>query len=329
VQVGSNKEIIDEAANEAQKIDLNGKLVLPGFTDSHIHFYEWSKNFDYVDLSKALSFEEMLHALKLKAKQVKNGEWILGNGFNETDWSEIKMPDRHDLDKVLPDHPACIWRCDLHIGVANSYALDLAKIDANTPDPPEGIIARDLKGEPTGILRELALNLIKDILPVINDNEVMSNMEKRISELHKLGITTIHDIRLMGGLDGDSSLRAWQGLKGQGKLNIRCHVSLPGEKTDMAINAGMKTGAGDDRLKIGHLKIFADGGMGARTAWMLEKYVDEEYGMPLTSINDIEDTILKAEKAGLSVMIHSIGDRANREIVSMFERIEKKNRIRP
>ncbi len=329
IQVGSNKDIISLSSDGNQIIDLDGKLVLPGFTDSHIHFYEWAKNFDYVDLSKVYSFEEMLQALKSKAKQVTKGEWILGNGFNETDWPKIKMPNRYDLDKIIPDHPVCIWRCDLHIGVANSKALELAKINKNTPDSSEGIIARDSTGKPTGVLKELALNLVKDALPEVDDNHVVSNMGKRISELHKLGITSIHDIRLMGGLDGACSLRAWQCLKEQGKLNIRCHVSLPGEKTDQAIDQGLKTGLGDDRLKIGHLKFFADGGMGARTAWMLEKYIDAEYGMPFTSIADIENKILKAENAGLSVMIHSIGDKANREIVSMFERIETKNSIRP
>ena len=154
-------------------------------------------------------------------------------------------------------------------------------------------------------------------------------MEKGISYLHSLGITTIHDIRLMGGLDGHDSFIAFQKLNEKDKLNIRCHVSLPGENTDKAVALGLRTGFGDNRLKIGHLKFFADGGMGARTAWMIEKYTDADYGMPLTPVEEIENSIFKAEKSGLSVMVHAIGDRANKEIVSMFERIEKKNPFRP
>jgi predicted amidohydrolase YtcJ len=327
--VGSSEQINAAAKDNIKQIDLDGKLVLPGFNDSHIHFYEWAKNYYHLDLSLSSSFEEMKNTLLSKITTIKKGEWILGYGFNETDWPEIRMPDRNDLDKIIPDNPVCIWRCDLHIGVANSFALELAKINSNTPDPIGGIIGKDSNGRPTGILRELALNLIKNIIPPLSNNQIISNMEKRISELHGFGITSIHDIRLMGGLDGASSLLAWQRLNEQGKLNIRCHVSLPGEMTNHAVALGLRTGFGDDKLKIGHLKFFADGGMGARTAWMLEKYIDAEYGMPLTPIKDMENAVLKAETSGLSVMIHSIGDRANREIIAMFERIENINSIRP
>ncbi|MCD4744125.1 MAG: amidohydrolase [Desulfobacteraceae bacterium] len=333
VKVGSNKEIRAAVKNikdinPIDQVDLKGKLVLPGFTDSHFHFYEWAINYDSVDLSKAFSFKEMEQALIAKAKKIKKGKWILGNGFNESDWPENRMPDRFDLDKIVPDNPVCIWRCDLHVGVANSLALKFAGINSNLTDPPEGKISRDSSGEPTGVLRELALNLIKNVVPVLSEFQILSNMEKGICDIHALGLTSIHDIRLMGGLDGADSLKAWQKLNEQNKLNIRCHVSLPGEMTDQAVALGLRTGFGGDKLKIGHLKFFADGGMGARTAWMLEKYLDAEYGMPLTSINDIENAALKADAAGLSIMVHSIGDRANREIVSMFERIEKVNPIR-
>ena len=329
ITVGSNKDVRYAAARNQKKIDLKGKIILPGFTDSHIHFYEWSKNYDHINLSEALSFNEMSSLIKSKAEIVKKGTWILGFGFNESCWPEIRIPDRDDLDTIAPDNPVCIWRCDLHIGVANSMALNLAKIDSKTPDPLDGIIQKDSTGRPNGVLRELALNLIKNVVPVLSENQILCNMEKRISELHKLGITSIHDIRLMGGLDGANSLKAWQKLDLRGELNIRCHVSLPGEMADQAVALGLKTGFGNDRLKIGHLKFFADGGMGARTAWMLEKYDDAEYGMPLTSIDNIENAILKAETSELSVMVHAIGDRTNREIVSMFERIEKINPLRP
>ena len=327
IQVGSNYEVRAAAENikGIDHIDLNGKLVLPGFIDSHFHFYEWALNFDSIDLSKVFSFKGMEQVLKVKAKSMKNGEWLLGYGFNESDWPENRMPDKNDLDRIAPDNPVCIWRCDLHVGVANSLGLKTAGINSNTPDPAEGIIAKDSTGEPTGVLRELALNLIKNCVPALSKAKILSNMEKGICDLHALGLTSIHDIRLMGGLDGADSLKAWQELNEQNKLHIRCHVSLPGEMTDQAVALGLRTGFGDDKLKIGHLKFFADGGMGARTAWMLEKYLDAEYGMPLTSISDIKNAALKAEKTGLSLMVHSIGDKANREIVSMFEQIEKNN----
>jgi predicted amidohydrolase YtcJ len=329
VQVGSNTAIQALATPDMTIIDLKGRVVLPAFTDSHIHFYEWALNYDGIDLSTAFSFKEMEEAVADKVTNLGKGEWILGNGFNESDWPENKMPDRYDLDRIAPNNPVCIWRCDLHLGVANSLALKFAGIGSKTPDPPDGKIEREADGKPTGVLRELALNLIKDAVPSLSEKIIFSNMVKAMTELHSLGITSIQDVRLMGGLDGADSLQSFQKLNEQDRLNIRCHVSLPGEMTDEAINIGLRTGYGDDRLKIGHLKFFADGGMGARTAWMLEKYVDAEYGMPLTSVKDIESAVSKADGAGLSVMVHSIGDRANREIVSMFERIEETNPERP
>lgn len=327
--VGSNKEIQRLYSKNQKTIDLCGRLVLPGFIDSHFHFYEWAVNFDSVDLSKSISFENMMEDLKLKVLETNKNDWILGYGFNESDWAEKRMPTRHDLDIISPDNPVCIWRCDLHIGVANSNALKLAAIDSKTMDPDQGRIEKDIFGKTTGVLRDLALNLIKDVLPVPENEKILFNMESGISLLHKIGITSIHDIRLMGGLDGQQSLNAWQRLNEKNKLNIRCHVALPGENIDKAVDLGLRTGFGDEKLKIGYLKFFADGGMGARTAWMIEKYIDDEYGMPLTPVHDIENAVLKAEEVGLSVMVHAIGDRANKEIVSMFEKIDKINPLRP
>ena len=329
IKVGSSKTIKAYATDDMKMVDLNKRVVLPGFTDSHFHFYEWAVNYNSIDLLKCLSFKEMEQALINRAKEIKKGEWILGIGFNESEWPENKMPDKNDLDRIVPQNPACIWRCDLHLGVANSLALKAAGISSETPDPPEGKIERDALGDPTGVLRELSLNLIKEVIPVPSKRTILSNMIKGMNDLNALGITSIHDIPLMGGLNGSDSLQAWQELNEQQKLNIRCHVSLPGEVTDQAVDIGLRTGYGDDKLKIGHLKFFADGGMGARTAWVLEKYEDAEYGMPLTPIKDIENALIKADPNGLSLMIHSIGDRTNREIISMFERVQNANPERP
>ena len=144
IQVGSNYEVraAAENINGIDHIDLNGKLVLPGFIDSHFHFYEWALNYNSIDLSKVFSFKGMEQVLKVKAESVKNGEWLLGYGFNESDWPENRMPDKNDLDKIAPDNPVCIWRCDLHIGVANSLGLKTAGINSNTPDPSEGKIVK-------------------------------------------------------------------------------------------------------------------------------------------------------------------------------------------
>jgi len=320
--VGSNEDIKKLGSSDTQVIDLDNRLVLPGFIDSHFHFYEWALNYDSIDLSGVSSFKEMEAVVSKKALALDRGSWVLGQGFNESDWPENKMPDRADLDRIAPFNPVCLWRCDLHLSVANSLGLKLAGICSATPDPKDGVIARDAAGHPTGVLRELASNLIRNVLPEPSRAVVLDNMGKAIHDAHALGLTSVHDIRLMGGLDGAEALRIWQTLHRENRLDIRCHVSLPGEMTDQAVALGLFTGFGDDVLKLGHLKFFSDGGMGARTGWMTEKYLDAGYGMPLTPVAEIEKAILKADPSGLSVMVHAIGDRASREIIDMFARIE-------
>jgi predicted amidohydrolase YtcJ len=326
--LGNDKEILSLAGPYTKKVDLEKKLVLPGFIDTHFHFYEWALNYESIDFSKTLSFAEMEADIHARAAELEQGQWVLGQGFNESDWPENKMPDRKDLDRVALNNPVCIWRCDLHLAVANSLALKLAGIDQNTKDSDGEVIVRDGAGFPTGVLKEMAPDLIRKVIPELPESRLLENMEKTISLAHGLGLTSIHDIRLMGGKEGAQSLKTWQTLHGAGKLKLRCHVSLPGEMTDQAIALGLQSGFGDDLLRIGYLKFFADGGMGARTAWMTEKYLDADYGMPLTPVEEIETAVMKADAAGLSCMVHAIGDRACKQIINLFLRVEQRNQSR-
>ncbi len=328
LSLGSDKDVIKLSGKNTRMIDLNKRLVLPGFIDTHFHFYEWAVNYDSIDLSSAVTFKEMEKAVADKAMTLGKGNWVLGQGFNESEWPENKMPDRYDLDRIAPDNPVCIWRCDLHLSVANSLGLKLAGISSESPDPEDGVIEKDDSGTPTGVLKELAANLIRNVLPELSKVKLLENMQKAISDAHKLGLTSIHDIRLMGGLDGADALKAWQSLAREKRLFIRCHVGIPGEMTDQAIDLGLTTGFGGDLLKIGYLKFFSDGGMGARTGWMTQKYLDAGFGMPLTPVAQIEKAVEKADQAGLSVMVHAIGDRANKEIIEMFTRIESRGRTK-
>jgi predicted amidohydrolase YtcJ len=231
------------------------------------------------------------------------------------------MPSRRDLDKVAPYHPVIIWRCDLHLAVANTSALDEAGVHRNTPDPPDGSIERDEGGKPTGVLREHAINLVKETIPPLTDKEIMDAMQDGMLELHSMGLTGLHDIRLMGGSEGATALRSWQKLNEASALRLRTWVTIPGERIDETIALGLRTGFGDERLRLVHLKFFADGGMGARTAWMIDPYSDAGSGMPLTPIEELEQAVSRANAVGLAVMIHAVGDRTNRELARMFEKI--------
>ncbi len=321
--VGDRSDIESLAGPETETLDLERRLVLPGFVDSHFHYYDWSMGRKQLNLADAVSFQDCLDRVAEAARRLPEGAWILGQGWNESDWEDPRMPARHDLDHAAPDHPVALWRCDLHLAAVNSLALERAGIDENTPDPPDGVIARDAAGLPTGILRELAPNLIKSVIHEAGDVGVYEAMLEGIPELHTYGLTGLFDVRLMGGVEGPPALRTWQRIREEGRLDLRCWVSLPGERLEEAAALGLRTGLGDDRLRLGHLKYFMDGGMGARTAWMVDPYLDGGVGMPLCSPDALREWIVRADRAGLAVMVHAIGERANREIVSVFEAVNR------
>ncbi len=321
--VGDNDKISALADSKTERVNLNGRLGIPGMMDSHFHFYDWAMGRQQLDLARVKSLDELLNQVAQAAGKLPRENWILGQGWNESDWSEHTMPRRDHLDAMAPAHPVALWRCDLHLASVNSRALELAGIDETTPDPPDSVIEKDSSGRPTGILRELAPNLVKAVIPAPSADELVAAMRDGIKYLHTLGLTGLHDARLMGGLEGAPALKAWQLLNEKGELDLRCWVSLAGERIEEAIALGLRTGLGDERLRIGHLKYFADGGMGARTAWMLEPYLDAELGMPLGSMAELSRQIAAAEKAGLAVMVHAIGDRANREIITTLEELAK------
>ena len=321
IAVGENDAIGALAGQQTKRIALDGRLVIPGLMDSHFHFYDWAMGRQQLDLARVNSLDQLLQQVAQTAAALPPHKWILGQGWNESDWPEHVMPRRDHLDAVAPAHPVALWRCDLHLVAVNSRALALAGIDQKTPDPPDGVIEKDASGQPTGILRELAPNLIKAVIPAPEADALVAAMQDGITHLHTLGLTGLHDVRLMGGLEGAPALKAWQLLNERNNLDLRCWVSLAGERLEEAIALGLRTGLGDERLHIGHLKYFADGGMGARTAWMLEPYLDAEYGMPLGSMAQLAKKISAAEEAGLAVMVHAIGDRANREIIAVLEQL--------
>ena len=321
--VGDNDEISALADSKSERVNLDGRLGIPGMMDSHFHFYDWAIGRQQLDLARVKSLDELLNQVAQAAEKLPRENWILGQGWNESDWPEHTMPRRDHLDAMAPTHPVALWRCDLHLVSVNSRALELAGIDETTPDPSDGVIEKDSSGRPTGILRELAPNLVKSVIPAPSADELVAAMRDGIAHLHTLGLTGLHDARLMGGLEGAPVLKAWQLLNEKGELDLRCWVSLAGERIEEAIALGLRSGLGDERLRIGHLKYFADGGMGARTAWMLEPYLDAEYGMPLGSMAELSRNIAAAEKAGLAVMVHAIGDRANREVITTLEGLAK------
>ena len=330
IAVGDDEHIKPLGDRHTERIDLDGRSVLPGLIDAHCHFYEWALNRRQLDLTSAASLEDLCRRVAAAARHRPAGRWLLGQGWNEAEWTPRQMPDRRVLDAAAPDHPVVLWRCDMHLAAANSMALAAAGIDARTPDPPEGRIARTAEGQPSGILRELAINLIRDRIPPPTAAALDDALADGIRAVHRVGLTGVHDIRLMNDADGARALGAWQRLRENGRLDLRCWVALPGDRLAEAIALGLRTGFGDDRLRIGHVKFFADGGMGARTAWMIDPYLDADQGMSLIPSEALADAARRAEAAGLAVMIHAVGDRATREVIAVFESLgQRQGRVPP
>ncbi|MFW6115593.1 MAG: amidohydrolase [Chloroflexota bacterium] len=320
VAVGEDDEVLALASPGTRRVDLAGQRVLPGLTDSHFHLYSWALSRQRLSLVEASSLADLRRRLAARISETPRGGWVLGQGWNETRWPASNVPSRADLDEVAPDHPVLLWRSDLHMAVANSRALHEAGVNGDTPDPPQGRIDRDSAGRPTGILREQAVDLVRERLPEPAENEVVEAMRDGFGVLHCLGLTGVHDHRIMGGADGPPAFHAYQRLLGEGELPLRLWMGIPGERLDEAVALGLRSGFGDAYLRVGHVKIFGDGSQGARTAWMVEPYDDAEgCGMPLTPMDEIATAVEKADRAGLAVAVHAIGDRTNRELITAFE----------
>jgi predicted amidohydrolase YtcJ len=184
-----------------------------------------------------------------------------------------------------------------------------------------GIIERDEAGQPIGLLRETAINLVRPVIPALTPAETEKALCQAMAAAHRLGLTGVHDMRMMGGEEGPPAFTAWQQLRAEEKLKLRVWMMLPGEQLDEAIALGLRTGFGDDHLRIGGIKLFADGALGSRTAWMLEPFTDAGTGLPLVPMVEIARMVTRAHRAGLSAAIHAIGDRAVRELLDVFTEI--------
>jgi len=294
---------------------------LPGIIDAHIHFFHWSALRQAVDLAGSDSLDDLLYRLKKRVDSSEADTWIKGHGWNESEWTPPRMPTRYDLDKISPQNPMLIWRADHHAAVANSAALRAAGISADFPNPDDGVIERDSHGEPTGILKELAIDLVAELIPTPSEAESRQAMIDGMPELHRLGITGIHDQRMMSGAEGAPAWQVYQDLEAAGQLNLRMTANIHYSQLPNAIALGLKSGFGSERLRFGFVKMFSDGSMGAHTAWVLNSYVDEvnTFGMAAMPMKTIAEVTRQASAHGWSVSVHAIGDRANREVLDILE----------
>ena len=285
-------------------LDLGGRVVVPGFTDSHVHFPTWALAQTEVALDGCASLDEALE--RIRGVELQPGRWLRGYGWRSGDWDPRREPTRHDLDPITGDTPAGLIAKDYHSLWLNSAALALAHGDL---DVQGGVVERDATGEPTGVLREEAAWHFKERHMIVPDSDYLDAMRSGVRLANARGVTAVHD---KDGWLG--ALRLWQQLEERGHLTLRVWQSIPHDGLDAAAKVGLRSGIGSPHLKLGYLKVFMDGTLGSQTAWLLDGT-----GVQITSGAELAEIVLRGAEAGFPVSVHAIGDRANREALDAFE----------
>jgi predicted amidohydrolase YtcJ len=315
--VGRNDDILALAGATTQRINAGGRLALPGLTDAHIHFLQYAIRRHQVSLFGVRDFAEVRRRVQTAVSRATPGQWVQGWGWDENLWPV--PPTAAHLDDIAPHNPVVLARMDMHTWWVNSTVLQRANITRHTPDPIESKIERDEAGEPTGLLREWnAIALVERFIPQPDAATLTVWLKAAIAEAHQLGVTAIHDQRVER--EGQQTFRLLQSLWRRDELNLRVHINIAADYLVEATILGLQPGFGDDRLWLGHVKAFADGTMGSRTALMLEPFEGEpdNYGLTVTPADELWRLAVQASEAGFSLSIHAIGDRAVREALDVL-----------
>ncbi len=299
----------------ASREDMRGQVILPGLVDAHIHLQEYTQSLQYIDC-EVEGKEELLRRVKKQVGQASPGEWVRGHGWNQNTWGG-DYPTSRDLDNVAPENPALLTAKSLHTSWVNSTALKLAGISPTTPDPVNGRIQRDTHGFPTGILFEEAMRLVEAVVPEPTPEALANKFRKIIASLWQMGLTGVHDF------DKRTCFQALQLLHGSGDLHFRVVKSIPFEHFPQAVALGLRSGFGDDYLRIGAVKFFSDGALGPHTGAMFEPYVDEPQnrGILIMDQEQLFEQGTGAVLSGLALAVHAIGDRAIHEVLDGFARL--------
>jgi len=308
VAVGANELAKAWIGDQTRVVSLNGKTVVPGFIDTHVHMRGFGRYLTKIDLRNVSSIRKMQQLLQERVQKTHERYWILGRGWDQERLREKRYPTRWDLDEAASNNPVILTRVCGHICVVNSKALELANITKDTAAPSGGQIDRDPEtGEPTGILRENALDLVLNVVPEPNEEELTEMCALACHKAVEAGLTSVHWF-----VRSSAEIRVLQELRKEDKLPIRIYLVVPVEFLERLASAGLATGFGDSMMKIGSIKILADGSLGARTAALKQPYNDEPStrGMMLYNRRSLNTLVLKAHKARFQLAIHAIGDRA-------------------
>lgn len=323
-RVGSSAEIRQLASTSTRVIDAGGRLVVPGFNDAHVHLISGAEQIVGVNLRPAKDHADLARRLREHAARLPKGRWITGGYWDHEAWPDKSLPTRAQIDAATPDHPVFVQRLDGHMALANTLALKLAGVTAATRSPDGGAIVRDASGAPAGVFKDNAMDLVSRAIPPDTEEQTLEKARAALKLAASVGVTTIQDMTASAG-----ELRAYQTLRSRGELTARIY-SIQNHGIEGLANAGISTGFGDDWLRIGGIKLFADGSMGAGTAAFFEPYSDDPStsGLLLQPPDRLRQVAFDADAAGFQLIIHAIGDRANSIVLDIFERLIKERGAR-
>lgn len=309
-------------------IDLSGKRVLPGFHDSHLHFPQPSPHYLRAWLKEASNETEFGEHLRALDRQLPPGRWLLGGGWDHDRTFGGRLPTAALVDRYVPDRPVFLTRYDGHSAVVNSLVLQQAGITASTPDSPGGEIVRDpATHQPTGLLRDQAMGLATRLIPDSTAEERAAAIEHSLQQARQMGVTSFEAMMGDDPPGGADLFRTYQQWEREGRLTARIGLYWPLGRWEELAHLGIAGNFGGDRIRLRGVKGFLDGSLGSSTAWFWEPYLHEldSCSLPVVDVAELREDLLGADRAGLQIAIHAIGDRAVSELLDLYEEVEAEN----
>jgi predicted amidohydrolase YtcJ len=328
VAVGGADEIERWRGQSTREIDAGGRRVLPGFNDAHVHFVDGGAQLDYLDLKDAATPEEFARRIGERAKGMGAGEWMLGGNWDDQNWTPARLPTKEMIDPLTPSTPVFLGRYDGHAALANSQALKLAAITARTPDPPGGEIVRDAQGNPTGVLKDAAMNAVYRVIPPLTPERRLHAVKRALAHAASVGITSVQDMN-----PPYEDIAIFADLLDRGELTTRVYAAPMETDWQDQAKLGVHRAFGSAWLRLGAVKGYADGSLGSTTAFFFQPYTDAPNTRGLLSdemqpLEQMRSRLTAADKAGLQLCVHAIGDAAISQILDLFGDVVQANGAR-